>query len=370
MGYRRHKRKHTSKRSTGLKGAWKRKKRGKKASALVRQTEQNRKAIKRLKNEQEVKFSTNFSAVLTNNYTGTIMNDVLVDNYGLRQSYQTWLSVTTPQLPDQSSYCPVWQMPIYLTQGPGESQRIANEVTMRSLIIKGTVVGGASDTNIGEAENLPLPQKMHMLVILDSSPPPENHLITGTPAFLQTSVAGQTLSYGGSWGCPLPVVTPVLTNLSQVPSLATNLKSVPYSSKNPPGLGAQTGTMFTRDLLHQSYWSRDEDGISKGARFKLLLKRTYHVHQQPPPGDDEHAVSGLPTPKKFVHNFTEIIKAPYKFEFPHDKAVAPDNQRIYLVFISDTPTVRPNLGPPVVPATDAAQPPTITTNCRMYFVDS
>jgi len=117
------------------------------------------------------------------------------------------------------------------------------------------------------------------------------------------------------------------------------------------------------DLVHQSFWSRDQDGISKGDRFKLLKHRVFKFYQKPPAAPETNH-EGV---RRSTVEHTETIKIPYKFRFDSDSEVLPGNQRIYLVFASDTPTIR-NQG--TTPPQNYIDSPTICTHTRTWFSDA
>lgn len=361
MPYRRRRR---YRKKAGVSG-WKRKKKPR-TSALVRQTEQNRKAIKQLKHRPEIKFCSSTTATAKSNFCGHIMSQQQVDAYGLGMSSDDWLGVTSSTLPsaDEELYCPVMQMPIVTNQGTGEKQRIANEIKMRSLVIKGTIVGGQAADNVGVYAGRQVKQTMHMFVLLDRAPAQPNPSLTSTPFnpnFVVDSIPCQLFDYQTSW-MPASTINGVVRR-----GLAANLKSLPNGSANPPG--PHCGNDTDMNNVVQSYWSRDDDGIGKSDRFKLLKYKKFHVTQQSLAG----ASDGLQAYKTATH-FTEVIKAPYTFEFASDKAVVPDNQQILICFCSNAPTKRSSSNGAPTPTwtdpTDYVMPPKISTLCRLYFTDS
>lgn len=363
LHYKRHHR-HRSRRGKGVSG-WKRKKKPR-TSALVRQTEANRKEIKKLKSRPEIKFCGSTTATAASNFCGHIMQQQTADAYGLAMTSDSWLGVQGTLLPstDYSDYCPVWQMPIVVAQGTGEKQRIGNEIHMKSLVVKLSIVGGDAADNAGIYAGRQVKQTVHMFVILDKSPPSANPTLTSSPfapVYAVDAIAGQLFDYSTAWMPP--------STINGVPRRAcvTNLKSLPNSSANPAG--AHTGNDTDQNNVVQSYWSRDDDGIGKSDRFKLLKYRKYSVTQQSQAG----AADGLQA-YKTAHHTTEVIKGNYKFEFKSDKSVIPDNQRLMLVFCSNTPTKRSTTTggptPTWVDPTDYTVPPKISTLCRLYFTDS
>jgi len=358
-------------RKAGVPG-WKRAKNPRKRSAVVRQTEQNRRAIKVLKKATELKCTETTTAKPQNNYCGSsITRATPVDNYGLGMNSLTWLTNTTAKLPDTSpssgvsnpAYLPVWQQPFYVEQGDSENERIGNEVKMHRMVVKLMITGGDSQENAGIFAAIVMPQKMHFFVILDTAPPPENSDL-GDPAvqYQVPCIPGQLFTYDANWGMPMQYDTsPGNQDSGLVPGLNTNLKSLLLSSANPPGI--HTNSLTNVDLVHQSFWSRDQDGISKGDRFKLLKHRTFHFYQKPPAAPETNH-EGV---RRSTVEHTETIKLPYRFRFDADSEVLPGNQRIYLVFASDTPTIR-NSG--ATPPTNYIDSPTICTHTRTWFSDA
>lgn len=361
MGRHNHYKRRYRRKGKGVRG-WKRKK-APKSSALVRQTEQNRKEITKLKKLPEIKFCGSTTATAKSNFCGHVMQQQEVDAYGLGMSSADWLGITQPRLDsaDTELYAPVWQMPIVVQQGVGEKQRIGNKIKMKSLIIKGTIVGGRAEDNAGIYTGVQVKQFVHMFVILDKNPVPENPTLTTvpfTPVYSIDATPGQTFSYGANWG-------PSASSLGTV-AFQTNLKSCPGNTANPPGL--HCGNDSDMDNVTNSYWSRDNDGIGKSDRFKLLKHCKYRVLQQMQNNDADSKNS--PT----AHHFTEVIKAPYVYEFSSDKNVTPDNQRLYLVFVSNAPTKRSTSSGGPTPTwtdpTDYVMPPKVSTLTRLYFTDS
>ena len=74
-------------------------------------------------------------------------------------------------------------------------------------------------------------------------------------------------------------LNPILLTINGVVrrGLAANLKSLPNGSANPPG--PHCGNDTDMNNVVQSYWSRDDDGIGKSDRFKLLKYKKFHVTQ-------------------------------------------------------------------------------------------
>ena len=364
-GKRYSRRKRGVRRSSNLRRAWKAKRRPRKASALVRQTEANRKNIKKLKSHIETKRADAFGASLSGNWCGQVLaKAVPVDNYGMSQSSQDYVTLST-QTPNtylpKERYSPLWQMPIVVRQGDGEHERIGNQISMKNLVIKGQMQGGFSDQNAGIYKGLAIPQTLHMYVILDTAPVPENSTLAGQSPFTwdQYAMPGQTFSFANNWNPLLPAGF----SIPQVRNLQP-LKNLILGTANPPGLATCRGT---KDLLNLSYWSTDESGIGKDNRYRLIKHFKYQCTQHPPSSAIGANVQNKTDVKKFTRDFSETIKLPYKFTFASDENIVPNNQQLFLVFVSETPTCR-NSG--AVAPTDFVMPPAVTTHCRLNFTSA
>lgn len=369
--------KHGRKRKKNGVSGWRKKARPKKRSAVVRQTEKNRRDINKLKKSRELKCTETTTATAANNYCGSsITRAQVVDNYGLGMNSLTWLTNTGTTLPDTSpssgvsnrAYLPVWQQPFYLEQGESENERVGNEVKMHRMVVKLLITGGDSQMNGGTFEKIPFPQRMHFLVVLDTAPPAENpDLGDAAVEYVTQAIPGQLFTYNNNWGMPMQVpTTPGSMDPGLKPFLNTNLKSLLLSGANPPGI--HNNSLTNVDLMHQSFWSRDQDGISKGDRFKLLRHRVFNFAQKPCAYNTAHPVTQETTGvKRSTVEHTETIKIPYRFRFDSDSEVLPGNKRIYLIFASDTPTIR-NSG--ATAAENYIDSPTICTHTRTWFSDA
>lgn len=364
-------RKRAPRRKSGLKAAWKRKRKPRKASALVRQTEQNRKAIKELKESRELKYARTGVAKSANNFIGQILVKQKVDNYGLTQDSQTWVANAGQQYLSAALaalYQPLWVCPTVITMGQGvlASQRIGDDVTMVSLNIKGTMTGGASIDNGGIYKGMPHKQTLHMYVLLDKNPNPEN---TSNPAIYDIKFTpGQTFNYQSQWNDSLPAGF----STADFRGITDHLKSVTNGDKMPSGLPT---TNASRDLLNQSYWSKDEGGISEKDRFKVLKHFKYSCNQQRAEtgtgaGPTGQTINTLPADRD-QRDFSETIKGNYKFHFANSKTTKPDNQCIHLVFVSETPTVRYSVDDGVGHAPENfVTAPSVTLNCSFNYTDA
>jgi len=363
-----HRRGNYKHRKGGGVSGWKSKRKPKKKSALVRQTEQNRKAIKELKETREVKYERQMVATKGNNFNGQILVSQQVDNFGLAMDSETWVANGGQQYLQPaylSSYQPLWVCPTGIdAQGVTAGTRIGDDVTMRSLVIKGTMIGGKSQNNGGIYAATPQKQTLHMYVVLDKSPVGEN--TSSPPVFNVSCSPAQTFTYQPAWNNTLPAGQSTTT----FRQLGQHLKSMINGSKNPSGLPT---TLAQKDLLNLSYWSKDEGGISELDRFKILKHCKYHCDQQSPEAGTGAPPAGIPTvrPQKSQRDFSETIKGNYKFSFPNSTASLPDNQRIYLVFVSETPTVRYNTNSGIGnPPDNYVTAPRVTLTCSFNYTDA
>lgn len=366
MRYRR--RRRGNRKKSSLKSAWKRKKTGKKPSALVRQTEANRKAIKELKSRPEIKYERNLVAQPTNGYIGQVLPLTTIDNYGLPQDSLDWATLNPfgSSLTNINKYVPLWVCPTVCgPQGVTAGQRIGNDVRMKSLNIKGAVVAGGSFANGGDYQGLPFKQCVHMFVLLDSSPPPENT----TNSVSLPSIPAQFFQYESTWNNLLGLATGQAVgnqpSITSVKGTRDFLKFAAYGAKNPAGLATQP---TNKDLVKLSYWTKDEGGIGKDDRFKLLKHRKFYVtQQQQGPNVPTSNAATIPASRNIVH-FSETIKGNYKFHYPKNSSYLSDNQCIWVAFVSTTPTVR--FGTTTgVPPSDYISAPRVTLNCSFNYTD-
>ena len=370
----RYRRRRKYNRRNSLKRAWRRKRRPRQKSALVRQTEANRKAIKELKETREVKYERDIVANAQNNFIGQTLVAQVVDNYGLCQDSQNWVALTPPlngYLNDIELYSPLWVCPTVIKkQGVSANDRIGNEVTMRSLNIKGCMIPGSAFVNGGIYLGMPQKQFLHMYVLLDKSPPQENT----TGSFLLDSIPAQTFQYDPSWNSAVALstgITPVPYNLNNpdvVDGTRQHLKSVAYSGKNPSGI--DTGEPTSKDLLNLSYWSKFEGGIANTDRFKILLHKKYSATQSQIGTNVPQSWKGnLVSAERNHRDFSETIKGNYRFKY-EPEASLPNNQCIWLVFVSETPTQRHSTGDPTQVPANWVSAPRVSLQCSFNYTDS
>ena len=228
--FRRNRRSRAGAAST-LQRAWRRKLRRKRGSVNQRQTIANAKAIKKLKRAPEVKRSGILQAQSRNNYTGTILAETQVDNYGMSVDTSDWNAILPGTfLTNLADYQPVAMMPILTQQGTKEvGGRIGNDVKMRNLILKITVRGQDSTKNGGRFNSVPCKQKMRCMVVLDTEPSPNNTTLllpSASWAFEPTAMPCQCFDLASNWNNMLAAGFPSLTSASQAPQLSDVLYSL------------------------------------------------------------------------------------------------------------------------------------------------
>ena len=353
--YKRRKRTRASAAST-LQRAWRRKRAKKKPSVVVRQVLANKRNLKILKKDIEVKRADSIVATPDTNYAGHILQQTQIDSYGFAQSTALWNTsssggfLTQPSLYQTVALCPLWT-----TQGVDETlNRIGNDITMRSLTAKIVVFGGDGALNGGRWVNTPVLQKMRVYAILDKEPNPANSTLSTTPSAYQfVAQMGQMFNYNPVWNnTALPGLT-----VFQQPQLDA-IFGILRSSANPPGLATNAVGVAQRFLVDQAY--RNRDLIDKD-RFRILAVKDFKVSQMA-----NHPTTGTDRPFNCVKSHTMVLKQPFRFHYNSSKEVLPSNQRVYLLAVSDCATQR---GSPATPVADYIDPPSIQMNCRFQYTD-
>lgn len=365
MPYRRRRRQRRSRAGAAstLQAAWRRKLRRKRGSVNQRQTIQNAKAIRKLKRAPEVKRTASMKATESNNYTGTTLQYTDVDNYSMSTNTTEWNAIAAGGFLPTPKYQPVAMMPIVTQQSTKEvGGRIGNDIRMKNLILKITVNGSSSDRNGGIWNGHPFKQQVRAMVVLDSEPSPANtSLLLPTPVFEPTAMPCQVFDYASNWNNMLSSGFPAATSIAQVPQLTDVLYSILEQTANPPGLGgsaSSAASLVQRNLINEGF--RNTDTLDK-KRFKVLRVKDFSVDQLP----SEAAGQEVRASNSAKHH-TLVIKHPYKFHFDNDKVLTPSNQRIYVFFISDTPTARGNTTTPIA---DYVAPPFVQCVARMNYTD-
>lgn len=347
---------------------WKRYAKKKRGGLLTRTALSNRKAIKSLRRERELKFVGEAPASSRTNYIGNILSNTPVDNWGMSQSSGDWViaggAATSLAAP---KYCPLIMNPIVVPQAgqpvvvgsttlnpAGENTRIGNDIQMSHCCFKITMSGSVAQTNGGNYQNVVQKQSVTALLLLDREPAPQAaSLTTSTPVFEPGAVS-----------CQLYGRTP--DNLIALPTQLSGhaldqIRSCPRTTANPPGLS--TGDVGNKNMEALSFYSKDNI-IGKTGRFEILKKIKLTCYQREG-GDSAENLNGSSVPTTASKTYTQ--KGKYKFHFNSDRQIIPGNQTLLLVLYSDTPTVRSFGGST---PTDYVSPPTVTVLSRFSFRDS
>lgn len=357
--------------ASSIQAAWRQRQKQKRGSLVSRTALANRKAIKAIKRNQELKFVNNAQCSTRTNYIGQILTNTKVDNYGMSQSSADWVLAggAATSLPTVSKYCPLIINPIVVPQagtliqtgGPAdgptvtasENARIGNDIIMSHITFKIAMSGSVAQTNGGNYQNCVQKQTVWAMLMLDRQPakqPPS--LTTSAPVFTSNKIS-----------CQLYPQTPdgVLALPALPDSSKEYVRSLPAKTANPPGI--QTGNVGQRDLSCLSFASKDYV-IGKSGRFQILKKVKLSCYQRSGGAGAEN-FNGSSVPTCAYTSFTQ--KGNYKFHFGADNFVIPDNQTLLLALYSDTPTNRSAGG--AVPTSYVA-PPTVSVLTRFSFRDS
>jgi hypothetical protein len=362
---------YRSRAASSIQAAWRARKRRKKGSVVARTALANRRAIKRIKKNVELKFVNSAAASSRTNFCGQILSRIPLDNYGMSQSSAQWVAAggAATTLPSAASYCPVMLNPCLVVQAgqtdpsaptgtlaSTENARLGNDITMSHVTFKITMVGGCAQLNAGAYENVVRKQKVTALLILDREPAKMNPtLITNAP------------TYGADYqSCQLYPRTP--DNPSVIAGLGSStehrfaqIRSLPLPSANPPGVN--TADSGSKDLFAQSFYSKDSV-IGKTGRFKILKKVSLSCYQQTKALTNVENLVGSSVRTNASKSMTH--KGKYKFHFSTNTQVIPDNQTLLLCLWSDTPTNRSAGGS--VPL-NYCDPPLVSVVSRFSFRD-
>lgn len=340
--------------------AWKIKKRRRRGSLIQRTALSNRRAIKRIKKDVELKFVSSAVASVRTNYCGQILGPIKVDNWCMAQSTADWVAAgpAATQLP-ATSYCPLIMNPVLVkqagqtfntnVQAATENARVGNDIVLSHITFKITMTGGDASANGGNLQNVAQRQSLTAVLLLDREPAEQNATLTQlAPAFDQTVMSGQwlprtpdnVLAIPGTQGKPFELV-----------------KGCQRFNANPPGIS--TGNIATKNMDALSFYSKDTV-MGKTGRFKILKKMKLSCSQYSTNPNQVSVVSTSSTK-------TMTYKGRLKLHFDGDSLVIPGNQTVLLCLYSDTPTIR-NAGGQV--PTHYADPPKVTVLSRVSFRDS
>jgi len=345
--------------------AWKARQRRKRGGLVARTALANRKAIKSIRRDVELKFCNEAVASSRTNYCGQVLTGLKVDNYGMNQDSLDWVAAGggATQLA-ANKYCPLMINPIVVYQAgqqittaptpltaATENSRIGNDIVMSHFTAKVTMVGGSANLNGGTWANVVRKQKVTALLVLDREPAKMNPaLLLPAPVFSPEAIS-----------CQLYPRTPdaVLAIPGSNEARFDQLRSLPLPTANPPGL--DTGDDGSKNLEALSFYSKDNI-MGKSGRFKVLKKMTLSCFQQSNAGIANTNGSSVKT----TATKTLTLKGKYKFHFDGDTLIIPGNQTLLLVLYSDTPTCRSFGG--AVP-TDYCTAPVVSVVSRFSFRD-
>ena len=330
---------------------WRSRMRRARGGLVARTALANRKSIKRINRKIETKYVSSNVCAATNNYTGQLLNTD-VDCLGMPNQL-AGVNLLEPNTPGTIN--PVWSSnvvcmrPICIENGIGEQQRIGEDIQMTWLNIKGTVSAYPSTLN-GTSNNATnwagraAKQKVRITVVLDTAPVGFKKAVP--PAYQPKYQPGYCYNLGGALAT-YPALPATLTK--------PNKEYLRGLAKQPFGSMAADASV---DPWSQSYFENNfvqSRHGNKSARFKVLKTLVLTV--------DQPISSQSGTGRK---NFSMTIKAPYRFHFPDNTSLTPDNHEILVFFNSSVKVGAPGL------ATDMTAPictPKLTVQAKLAFKD-
>ena len=304
-----------------LQRAWRNRARRRKGGLVTRTALSNRRAIKRIKSNVEVKYLTKGSAQESNNWTG--QTAVAYPDCAGCSNQLLGLSTSTPSTqgtaPAAFNFRPFVLRPLYCKQGDEEGQRISEYINMKWINIKGSVTAWSSSQN-GQAPNgnnysaRNMMQKMRIFVVLDTAPVPWDGAMSpmvyqdnANPGFLY-----DMKNTPGTYG-----VNPI-----------TQANCLEFLRSGPKPPFGSIDADLSNDPYATSYYENDyvQSRKFRKKRFKILKVLTLNVQQ---PSNENTSV---PTRR----NFSMTLKLPYKFQYINKEALLPTNQEILIFAASDT----------------------------------
>lgn len=374
--------KRNSKKHTVKSRLRKYKKNKKRSSLALSVAEKALKKAEALEEETELKFYGSAVAKTDNNNIGQVIKIKNLNNYCQDLSPIDFYDANTGEffVPPDNLWSPCIYCPLLVYQGPGEHQRLGNEIVMSHLTIKGRIQAHTCDENLGFNKYVPIVQKVHMLVILDTDPTRQN---TVGNAYQKAAVPFQLF--------PCQADNPLKTDaaVQADPNIYQQNVANVYTGWNisAEGIGQQAGIPLpgltasrNNDLLSMSYQSKDFTNCTN-PRFKILHRSTYTV-QQGALGDIAGNAPGRFSGTKgeqYLPSSRQVsvtVKAPYRFKFYNDDKEIPINQSIYIALCSDTPCSHvPSGGTdtppfPALPVGDFVIGPSVGLSCRFSFKDA
>lgn len=340
---------------TSIARAWRNRRRRRKGGLVARTAVSNRRQIKRIKGDIEVKYMTRMVATPESNYCGQLLT-TSVDCTGCPNKLTMWAPTTPPGLSAAFIWQPIAVRPICLPQGDNEGNRLGEYINMKWICMKGTVSAYPAKynatnptTNIGYA-GLPSKQTVRFIVTLDTNPNMPATYNPGTATSYDPALSpGSVYGFHGApaaWGVDPFAAIAAAGNVAPGAVLRSG-------SRMPLGVSLADG-MY--DPYAQSFWENDfvQSKKYKDKRFKVLKVFSVTVQQDPQQGG-----SNTTTHKNFSHT----LKLPYKFQFPQSTAMCPINKDIVIFIVSN---VRPCI---TGETTSCIQTPRVSLSCKVAYTD-
>ena len=376
---RRFKRRTRASAASSIQAAWRRRRRRRRGGLIARTAASNMRAIKKLKTQDELKFTNNSIATSRTMWCGQVLSNITCDSTGYPSDTTTYVAAgpAGTQLPD-SDFLPLVQQPWVIPQAgyvqpnqtppataepSGEGQRIGNWVKHVNTTFKLTLTGSRCDLNGGDYRYVAQKQSMRIYFVLDREPSkPADSLNTAVPTFDVTRIPARL--YGPTSADSL-VVNNAASGLlnANLPGF-DNLRSGPrILTGTPPGI--TTGCLSTVDLHGLSYYSKDNVGAKN--RFKILKVIEMHCNQQDTAVNPD---SGSRPAATHQTQRTVTIKAPWKLHWSSNSAFVPDNYNLLVFYSSNTPTAANALSSPPLLSADYVAAPSISCVARVQFRDA
>lgn len=336
--------------ATTIARAWRRRNARKKGGLVARTALSNRRSIKRIKSNIEIKYLTKGVAQELNNWTGQVAV-VAPDCIGCNNQL-TGLTISNPntqgQAPATFNFKPFIMRPLYCEQGNNEGQRIAEYINMKWINIKGSVASWHSSTNGTSPGGVSYAarnfrQKLRLFVVLDTAPVPWNSQLApmayqpnANPGYLY-NMTNVPAAYG---------VNPI--DQANCLDFLRDLVKSPFGSLDAD---------LTCDPYATSYYENDHVQSKKFKKKRFKVLKTLTLSLQQPSNENTH----LPNRK----NFSITLKLPYKFQYANSNAKLPSNQEI-LIFASSTTKIPIGAGDNTPPVAC----PKLKIQCKVAFSDS
>lgn len=317
-----------------IQSAWRKRAKRKRGSLVARTAHAAYRGVKKIRKNVDTKFVKDWIARVGNNFIGQ-QGDVVsitslggTDVQGQAQTYKFYIG-TPVVIPHESN-----------ATAEGDKSTNTREdawVTMKSLTIKGTAIGGNAGDNHGIYSNLVQNQKVYMYVILDRSPKGTN---------------------------PNPMNPAAVWNADYVPGHLFQATAAGDPTQDPTDFPLASQNLlhyvpgYVDDAAHMS-WAEPQTMYGPNCRYKIIAKKTFRVSQF-----EQSNTAGLGPQGMFVRkrNFSFTLKIPYKFHFATARSLTPDNQTLLIALASDVPH---SVGGP----NPYQDPPALRYTCKLRFKD-